>query len=226
MCRLPKVDGTYSIHTMSTISHPIQAHWQQLIQPYPDSVDQFDRAYQEIISRYTEKHRRYHNLQHIQSLLALSDAYYTQLQRPDVVLWAIFYHDIIYNVPGSNNEEKSAALAAQRLKECRIPDDVITAVTRFIICTKNHQPNFPQNDLYYFLDFDMAILGSPAATYQAYTQAIRQEYKFYPSPLYKAGRKKALKHFIEKEQLFFTGNFRQQFGQQALANITHELDSL
>ncbi len=83
-----------------------------------------------------------------------------------------------------------------------------------------------KNDLSLFLDFDLAILGSPWDEYEEYSQQIRKEYRQYPEAIYHPGRKNALEKLNEKEHIFFTPAFRDLLEAQARQNIFREIQLL
>lgn len=49
---------------------------------------------------------------------------------------------------------------------------------------------FGAEDLHYFLDIDMAVLGSEPAHYASYTGEVRKEYSFLPDAIYQSLRLK------------------------------------
>jgi predicted metal-dependent HD superfamily phosphohydrolase len=94
-----------------------------------------------------------------------------------------------------------------------------------IIATNGHEVS--QNvDVNYFTDADLSILGAPPAEYEQYTKDVRKEYSIYPDILYKPGRKKVLKHFMEMPTLFKTEFFRNRLESQARSNIAWEMEAL
>ena len=78
------------------------------------SKDKFlaDRLWVEIEHCYTQKKRYYHNLSHLDAIIGELKEYKNQILDWDTMLFSIFYHDIVYNVLRTDNEEKSAAIAA------------------------------------------------------------------------------------------------------------------
>jgi predicted metal-dependent HD superfamily phosphohydrolase len=197
----------------------VTANWQGL----PGDALVKDRLFKEIVSKYSGRNRHYHNLKHIEALLHLSERY--PLRDRKVVLYAIFYHDIIYNVLRKDNETRSAALAVKRLHELGVDADTIALVKHFIEATQTHQAT-GNPDLELFLDFDMSILGAPWNEYLVYTQQVRKEYKIYPWAMYQAGRKKFLMQCLQAAHIFHSGVFRAGFEFQARSNIQAELDLL
>ncbi|GAB5525289.1 MAG: hypothetical protein Roseis2KO_31610 [Roseivirga sp.] len=81
-------------------------------------------------------------------------------------------------------------------------------------------------DTNYLTDIDLSVLGAAPEVYQNYTVAIRKEYSIYPGFLYKRGRKKVLKHFLEMEHIFKTELFREKYEDRARKNLQAELNSL
>ncbi|MEA5468385.1 hypothetical protein VB714_05850 [Spirulina sp. 06S082] len=61
-----------------------------------------------ILDAYREKHRYYHTLQHIEECLILYDRLPTKSPTVEIALW---FHDVIYNPQGPNNEMQSANYA-------------------------------------------------------------------------------------------------------------------
>jgi len=59
-----------------------------------------------------------------------------------------------------------------------------------------------------------------------YSKNIRQEYLQYRTPIYKEGRRQALKHLTAKEHIYFTEEFRTRFEKQARENIEREMNEL
>ncbi|MFW2177285.1 MULTISPECIES: hypothetical protein [unclassified Moraxella] len=182
-----------------------------------------------LTQHYDELHRHYHNLTHIQALLSHFERIKPQLAQPSVVLLAIFYHDVIYQTQGKNpssNERQSADFFIHELGEC-LPNDVVNRVVDFIMATEKHEmADKTDSDMAYFLDMDLSILGQSEAIYQAYAQAIRLEYQHVPKFLYNFSRKKALKHFLNRERLYFTDDFVEKFEGQARENIANEINQL
>lgn len=202
--------------------------WLNLIVPYYQSADKAGELFEEIVTSYSEKSRYYHTCEHLKDLFKLSVEYGHRLENVEVVRFAIFYHDIVYKSSRSDNEIKSAALAKSRLGELNVFDDQIETIEKFILSTKRHQPlecSFP-NDLLYFLDFDLSILGASSEVYDRYAKAIRMEYNQFPDFLYKPGRKKVLKRLLEKPFIYRTSDFKTKYEAQAKKNLHNELTLL
>ena len=182
-----------------------------------------NQLWDELHGYYSEGNRAYHNLQHLRNLFALYDEYQDQLNEPAIVAWAIWYHDIIYNAKRKDNELRSAELAQRRLRQLHMPKEQIKQVVSYIEATAQHLSVEAINDLAYFLDFDLAILGSDRETYSTYAKSIRQEYRHVPGFLYRRGRRKVLRYFAAAPKLFRTKEFQMYFEAKAKSNISWEL---
>jgi predicted metal-dependent HD superfamily phosphohydrolase len=207
----------------------IKDSWDQLTKKYCSNSALTDSLFNEIEKKYSARSRHYHNLQHIQALLELSQQYAHVLTDKDVVDFAIFYHDIIYNVLRKDNEQRSAGLAVKRLHALHVPEEKAEQVKIFIEATQKHivtETVSNKADLELFLDFDMSILAAPWNDYLQYTQQIRKEYRLYPDKLYIPGRKQFLQQCLKADFIFHTAIFREKYEVVARENIRMELSLL
>jgi predicted metal-dependent HD superfamily phosphohydrolase len=184
-----------------------------------------DELWREIGDQYSGSGRHYHNLSHLDKLLQELDAVKAFFSDWQTILFAIAYHDIIYNPLKSDNEEKSASLATKRLSKLSIPAAQCDKCYDHIMATKGHHVA-ADNDTNFFTDADLAILGADAATYRWYAAMIRKEYHWYPDIVYKPGRKKVLQHFLDMPAIYKTAYFSGKYEKQARANLTSELNEL
>lgn len=184
-----------------------------------------EEYWEELASYYQESHRAYHNLVHIWNFLKLLDLHQDKIMSNALFELAVWYHDIIYNTKNKDNEYQSAQLFQQRFLNI-LTASQIQYVDRLIMSTAGHHPKVEENDVYWFLDFDLAILATDYSIYQQYSEAIWQEYKSsYIKILYKMGRKKVLKNFLSREKLYFSSFFYQTYEEKARKNIQLELNT-
>ncbi len=173
---------------------------------------------------YTQSMRHYHNLNHIQHMLDELTEVKSNLVEPQLVEMAIWYHDLIYQVPSTDNESKSADLARNFNKNLSINDRI--TLRALILSTKDHTPIQTSPDTNYMIDMDLAILGSAPERYAEYGKQIRKEYAIYSDADYAAGRKAVLTSFLQKDQVFTTSYFMRKYEAQAQKNIRSELATL
>jgi predicted metal-dependent HD superfamily phosphohydrolase len=172
---------------------------------------------------YTNKSRQYHNLSHIKDMILSFETYRDKLKNPNEILFSIFYHDYVYKGSKKDNELKSAEYALSILPENIAFDKQLVFDT--ICATQLHQHNEIE-DINWLIDFDLKILARDWNEYQIYFEQIRKEYRIYPDFLYKPGRAKALKHFLENEYIFQTEEFRNLYEEKARMNIEKEISLL
>ncbi|MBF4983934.1 hypothetical protein FNJ87_06155 [Nonlabens mediterrranea] len=153
-----------------------------LTSSYTNENQYIDILWNELESHYTESHRTYHNLTHLEELFGYFDIYKKELEKPDLVAFAIFYHDIIYGVWNKKNEEDSAKKALKVLQNLSLSPEDLEEIESHILATKSHTAI--SKDTKWMIDFDLAILGSPIARYNLYSELIRKEYRKVPTFLY------------------------------------------
>jgi predicted metal-dependent HD superfamily phosphohydrolase len=205
----------------------LKEEWFQLTSKFTTNNDDIDILWKEIKVQYELKTRHYHNLFHINSMLKQAKSNKHSIKDYNTFLLAIWYHDIIYKPTKKNNEEESALFAEKRLKKLNLDKKTITKAIKLINSTKNHDVILDENlDNAYLLDIDLSILGSAWEDYQKYIDNIRKEYKIYPKLIYNKGRKQVLKHFLERDTLFFTEEYQSKFENQARQNILKEIELL
>ena len=200
----------------------LQNRLQNLLQKCRFSPDEIALLIADLTNRYTEKTRHYHDLTHLYNLYQSFDIHASALKNPLLIEAAIWWHDAIYDPKKKDNEQQSAALATSVFQGKTLPFQ-LSDLSLIIESTAAHQPQKANTDFDYFLDFDLSILAAPTDIYQQYAAAIRQEYACYPDFLYKMGRRKVLKKFLERDRIYFTPIFFEQCETQARSNIQSEL---
>lgn len=210
---------------MTMRSKLLERLWTELSLHYDDNEERINGHWQEIKKCYQADNRYYHNLNHLLQMVNLALDYQGKLKEPDLILYSIFYHDIIYNAKSGRNEERSAELAKLRLSDSQLSFEKITAIQAQIMATKEHLKS-DNSDTNYLLDFDLAILGSERKDYEDYCIAIRKEYAVYPNFLYRKGRKKVIKHFLNQEYIYHSEEAQDRFEDRARMNLKSELKKL
>lgn len=199
--------------------------FKQLLTNYTDNNRLINELWIEIEKHYSSKKRHYHTLQHLDNLLTQLTEIKGEIQNWDTILFTLYYHDIIYNILKSDNEEKSADLAEKRLTQISVSNDKVELCKKHILATKSHL-KATDNDTNYFTDADLSVLGQDWETYSSYYKNIRKEYSIYPDFVYNLGRKKVLNHFLSMDRIFKTDLFFGKFEKQAKENLTNELNIL
>jgi predicted metal-dependent HD superfamily phosphohydrolase len=175
-----------------------------------------------LVAAYTAPGRHYHNLAHIEDCLgALARVENLSAADREILSEAIWWHDVVYDATRSDNEELSARLAEQHVRE-----DLRQEVGRLIRLTRTHdvQPGDRLGAI--LISIDLGILGAEPARYDAYAAAIRQEFIHVPERDYRAGRAKVLGQFAARPVIFPDAAFAARYDRQARENLARELASL
>ncbi|MBF4484483.1 MULTISPECIES: hypothetical protein [unclassified Flavobacterium] len=201
----------------------LQQLYSELLSNIGFSANDIQKKWLDVEKAYSQKSRHYHNLNHIKDMIECYKTYFDRLKSPNEILFSIFYHDYIYKSSKKDNELKSAEYAFSILPENIELDKQL--VFDAICATQLHQHNTIE-DINWLIDFDLKILARDWNEYQIYFEQIRKEYSIYPDFLYKPGRAKALKHFLENEFIFQTEEFRGLYEEKARINIEQEIKLL
>lgn len=200
--------------------------WQRVVGRHHDA------AFEALMARHREPHRRYHTATHVMWVCRHVDelADTTALPDPDAVLAAALYHDAVYDprAPAGHNEQASAALAARVLGELGSPAARIATVVALIEATATHErpADVDAASAAVLLDADLAVLGADPAAYQAYVTGVRAEYAHVTDDAWRAGRTAVLDHFLDRPRLFRTDVMHAERHERARANLTAERAAL
>ena len=196
-----------------------------LTSQYTNEADLQQKLWLEIEKNYSGKKRHYHNLSHLENLLAELKELKEVVSNWNAIVFAVFYHDVVYKAHRKDNEEQSALVAKKHLQQLNCEAALIDRVDKLILATKSHQFS-DDPDVNLFTDADLSILGKDWETYNTYCSNVRKEYAIYPDLLYKPGRKNALKHFLSMNRIFKTDHFYKKYEESAKKNMEREIASL
>lgn len=182
-------------------------------------------TYADLIAAHSEKHRAYHTLDHITACLIHLDTVRAQVEKPEEVEMALWFHDAVYDPFSATNEEDSAEWAADWLQDRGAAKPVIARIADHILDTKSHETP-ASKDGQYMLDIDLSILGTPPDIYDRFERDIRREYKRVPSFIFKKKRKAILEGFLERDPLYATPYFQEKLESQARANLERAIAQL
>lgn len=152
---------------------------------------------------YTERPRAYHNAEHVRAVLHALDS--RQVLTPVLAL-AVWGHDLIYDPRKHDNEQQSADVFDGWLAGQGAPADLRAEIHALILATRHAAPATTRSEAL-LIDADLSILGADAGAFAAYDTAIRREYGHVPGLLYRMGRKKILRGFLDRAQIFTTPEF-------------------
>ena len=194
--------------------------WRQLGAANPDP-----RLHGELIARYSEPHRRYHTVRHLDECFERLDEIRSLARHPAEIELALWFHDAIYDVKRHDNEEKSADWARASATAAGVAADACERVYSLILSTR-HQAAANGVDAEILVDIDLSILGAVLVRFDEYERQVREEYSWVPDFLFRRERKAILKEFLARPRIFSTTHFRDRYEQQARSNIERSLERL
>ncbi len=200
-----------------------ETSFRSLLVKYTANGTIIDTYWKQVFTSYTEPHRCYHTLAHLNHLLNELTGAGAHIINRDALLFALYYHDIIYEPMRGDNEERSALMAKNAMEQLAVPDSIIN--TTCIRATRSHALN-DDPDINYFTDADLSVLGQAPVVYKTYCEGIRKEYGIYPDVFYQRGRKNVLSAFIQRSQIFNTAFFYNKYETQARINIAAEIAAI
>src|SRR6187549_2049669 len=150
-----------------------------------------EQLFTEVMRRYAEPHRSYHTTRHLDECFATLDEARQHADRLYEIELALWFHDAVYDVRASDNEERSASWAQAAMSAAGLDTTVDVRVRDLILATR-HEVSPPAGDAALLVDVDLAILGSPAERFDEYERQVRQEYSWVPGFLFKRKRREIL----------------------------------
>jgi predicted metal-dependent HD superfamily phosphohydrolase len=177
-----------------------------------------ERIYGDLERRYSEPHRFYHNMHHIENCLNELDL--LAIPESDSILleFALWFHDAVYNPSANDNEEKSALLAKSVCVEAELSESFCRNAEELILISKHNTE--PEDNLQkLIIDLDLSILGADPSTYDIFEKNIRKEYMHVNDQDFLTGRSNILQSFLNRHCIFYTGFFYNKFEKAARSNL-------
>lgn len=181
--------------------------------------------FEQLIAAYSEPHRKYHTLQHLDECFAQFELLRADAKRAAEIELALWFHDAIYDIRRQDNERKSAEWAREVMTAANIPQTVSDRIWSLVMATR-HDGLAAEPDEKILVDVDLSILGAPAERFDEYERQIREEYSWVPSLVFRAKRRKVLERFLAGRSIFNTPPFIARYDEQARANLGRSLKEL
>jgi predicted metal-dependent HD superfamily phosphohydrolase len=184
-----------------------------------------ETLFHELVGCYSEKHRRYHTLQHLDECFAWLLRIQPVADHPEEIMLALWFHDAIYDTQRQDNEEKSAEWARSAGQRLGLPSSVAERVYDLVMVTRHSAvPN--GTDPKILVDIDLSILGAAAERFDEYEVQVREEYAWVPETLFRQKRKEILKEFLGRPSIFNTDDFFKSHESQARSNLQRSIKKL
>jgi predicted metal-dependent HD superfamily phosphohydrolase len=174
-----------------------------------------------LMTRYAEPHRRYHTWSHIAAVFDASEQISDDRSRE--VALAILFHDAVYDPRAGDNEEKSAELLLSEGLLAGEDKATLEKARVMVLATKHFEREPEGEQASIVVDADLSILGTDEATFDAYEDAIRQEYAFATDAQFASGRALVCQIFLDQPHIFHTLAARGLWEKKAKDNLARSL---
>ncbi len=198
-----------------------QKHWVTLMSILGNPKGS-ENVLKDLLVRYSEPRRTYHNLLHIVTMLDELEQLHED--NPALTL-AIWFHDAVYDPKAKDNEERSAQLAKDAISTLGLPDSLGEQVSDLVLATKHNEvPTGHEKQT--LVDLDLMILGKPEKVFDTYEAGIRSEYDWVSEPDFKNERSRTLQTFLDRPFIFVTESFWQRYESTARKNLKRSIEQL
>ena len=184
------------------------------------------RAGAELLRRWCEPHRHYHDRTHLTAVLDAIDLLAREAHDLRAVRFAAWFHDAVYDGHPGDDEQASAELARDVLTRLDLPAGTVDEIVRLVLLTRAHDAAPGDADGAVMCDADLSVLGGSPAYYAAYAAAVRQDYAHVRDADFAAGRIAVLERLLAADPLFRTRTGRHRWAARARHNVATELSLL
>lgn len=194
--------------------------WREYGAPSADEA-----LFKKLVACWSEKHRRYHTLQHLRECFEQFEAVRGRAHAPAEIMLALWFHDAFYDPTRGDNERRSAEWARDCVAAAGLSAAKAQRMYELVMATC-HDAVPDDADARLLVDVDLSILGAEAARFDESDIQIREEYAHVPDPEYKLGRIKVLRSFLDRPRLYSTDDFHASLEVRARANLNRALERL
>lgn len=189
-------------------------------------------VFQDLMDRWSEPHRHYHDTHHLLAVLNALDLLERQGADagpfPRAIRLAAWFHDAVYlgdpDRPTGQDEEDSAVLAETVLDRMGLPSMEVEESARLVRLTVTHDPEEDDAAGQLFCDADLEVLGRSPQDYARYLAAVRQDFSHVSDDRFARGRRAVVQQLLALDPIYRTAAARMRWEDQARHNLLSELD--
>ncbi len=203
----------------------LHSRWDALLRPLGTPATRH-HEFEQLVRQYREPHRGYHTLAHIADCLRQFDGVRHIAPRDaDTIEAAIWFHDVIYDPRGRDNEGASAEYATAALARLGADEPFREEVSRLIGLTRHaERPTDLAGQL--MVDVDLSSLGASAAVFEQNGQNIRSEFAHVDDATYRRSRANILRQFDARPRIYLTDVFFARYEEAARANLRRAISAM
>jgi len=181
----------------------------------------------ELIERWNEPHRAYHDERHLEDvLLALNQLEVRGERIHHSTLLAAWFHDAVYTGRGED-ELASARFAAHALGEAGITSGLTDTVGELVLATVPASASAVHGSAAaHLLDADVSIFASARHRYDEYAASVRHEYAHVADAEFASARARILAAYLDQSSIYRTDTARHLWELRARENVAREIERL
>ncbi|HWR43004.1 hypothetical protein [Sporomusa sp.] len=192
--------------------------WQALTAKLGANAPSSEKVFQMLLDSYRQYFRHYHGCSHLVECFMYLDEIEQELAHPELVEYALWFHDIVCVPSAKSNETLSAAAAAYTAAQLGLSTEFSRQAVRLILLT-SHTEAGGSRDGAYLTDIDLVVLGRDWNGFMDYERQIRAEYNHLAESDYRQGRQQVIEQFLQRNSIFQTKCFREKYEQAAKRNL-------
>lgn len=199
---------------------PLLTDWTSAVGDAPAAV----AVGQDLLDRYAEAHRRYHDRRHLAEVLAALRSL-SPGPVPAPVVCAAYVHDAVHD-GRPDDEQRSAELAARLLPPLGVSAREVDEVVRLVLLTVTHEVDPADRTGALLCDADLAVLGAAPERYRSYARDVRAEYASVDDAAFRRGRREVLERLVARPRLYATDEGHRRWDAAARRNVHDEIITL
>ena len=187
--------------------------------------DESSAIHRHLTDSYSEPQRYYHTLDHIEHCLSLFDKICSEVENPEALELAIWYHDVVYTPGAKDNEQLSADLFMA--KSHGVFDDAQRdTIYRHIMATVHDGSEYGNTDTQFMLDIDLSSFGRPWPEFIQDSDNLRLEMKDQPDEVFYQKQATFQDKLFGQPRFFKSDYFYQKYEIQARQNRSDYFESI
>ena len=155
-------------------NEPSLEHWQSVWRQLGASTAS-EELYHQLVACYSEPHRKYHTIQHLNECLTHFERVRALADHADEVELALWFHDAIYDTSKKDNEQRSAEWARESVLAAGVSSEKADRIYELIMATMHNAVPMGK-DAEVLVDIDLGILGAGTDRFDDYEVQVREEF--------------------------------------------------
>jgi predicted metal-dependent HD superfamily phosphohydrolase len=199
----------------------LERRWERLMAAW--ELPKHGEELRKVSAAYAEKGRHYHTLDHIRFCLQKLDEFRDHVRRPERIELAIWYHDVVNDTHGAENEESSGKAFLEFAERVGLhPKETRVGFVHSTILATTHTADtlHCHPDSLLMLDIDLLSLAKPADEFDTDSKAVRKEYPHLSPSMYEMKKNAFFKSLLDRGNLFWTEAVREKYEAIAKRNLS------